>query len=103
MGMHDGTARRRLPRWVHSSHESAHICRVQMLVRHQEGWFINIPWSITSPTPGGLVVADAVDDRIRMLATVWLRLEESKTAQCHRELASVGDRLDRRGLARRAV
>ena len=39
-----------------------------------------------SPTAGRFVVTDAVEDRIRMLATVWFRPEETDMAQCHREL-----------------
>lgn len=39
-----------------------------------------------SPTAGGFVVTDAMEDRIRMLATVWFRPEETDMAQCHREL-----------------
>ena len=39
-----------------------------------------------SPVAGGFIIAEAVENRIRMMATVLFRPEESELAQCHREL-----------------
>ena len=35
---------------------------------------------------GGFVITEAVENKIRMMATVLFRPEESEMAQCHREL-----------------